>query len=650
MHGSVAVIRNGYYHRSMRATGGGFGLGRAAAAVSVLLALAVAAPAAAGAPTFTGPTPFVAGSFPNLVIAADLNGDGRPELVTANANTNGAAGNTVLTNTTAPGAATPSFTGPTPFNAFLRPYHVTAADLNADGRPDLVTANNGNGGVNGTSVLTNTTPAGAATPTFSGPTPFAAGTEPTAVAAADFNGDGRLDLATSNSEDAAGITVLVNTTTAGAAAPSFTGPTPFAAGDRPWSLAAPDVNRDGRPDLVTANAGSDGPAGVSVLLNTTAPGAGSPSFANAASFSTGAFPLAVTATDLDGDRKLDLVTANNGSNGNSVLVNTTPAGATTPSFAGPIAFPAGNGPYSVTAADLNSDGKPDLVTANSNTTGSSGNTVLINVTEPGEELPAFDGPTAFTAGNTPVSVAAADLNGDGRPDLATANNQSDNNTVLLNTTPFPFTAGPSTLAFGSQPSGTISVPQTITLGNSTAATLPVAVRLTGDVDDMLISHNSCGDGVPADGSCTVAIRFAPSAAGPRAATLTLDPAGPQSTEVELTGSGGGLPQGPAGATGPTGATGATGATGPTGRPGRDARVRCTVAKPKKGSRRTRVTCRVTYLRARSTTWRLVRAGRTRASGRLRAETATLRFGRLAPGRYTLRVGGRPVVTFRVRRT
>jgi FG-GAP-like repeat len=300
----------------------------------------------------------------------------------------------------------------------------------------------------------------------------------------------------------------------------------------------------------------------------------------------------------------------------------------------------------VTAADLNSDGKPDLATANASTNGASGNTVLINVTEPGEDLPAFDGPTAFNAGETPFSVAAADINGDGRPDLATANDESDDNTVLLNTTPFPFTAGPSSLDFGSQPSGTISASRTITLSNSTAATLPVALRLNGDVDDMLISHSSCGDGVPADGSCTVAIRFAPSAPGPRAATLTLDPAGPQSTQVALTGSGGELPQGPAGATGPTGAPGSTGATGS---PGRDARVRCTVAKPRRGSRRTRVTCRVTYPRAHSTTWRLVRAGRVRASGRLRAGTATLRLGRLAPGRYTLRVGGRPAATFRVRR-
>ena len=618
--------------------------------LATLLTLAAAAPAAAAPPTFTGPTPFAAGSFPNSVTAADLNGDGRPDLVTANLNTNGENGNTVLLNTTVAGAATPAFSGPTSFNAFLRPHSVTAADLTADGRPELITANNGNGGVNGNSVLVNTTAAGAATPTFTGPTPFAAGTEPTSVVATDVNADGKLDLVTANAEEAAGITVLINTTASGTL--SFTGPTPFGSGSSPWSVAAADLNRDGRPDLVTANAGSDGNAGVSVLLNTTAPGAPTPSFATATHFDTGAFPLSVAAADLNSDGKPDLATANNfGDGGNSVLVNTTPAGATTPAFAGPIPFPAGDGPFDLKATDANSDGKPDLVTANWNSDGPAGNTLLINTTEPGQELPTFSGPTSFDTGDTPVSVASADFNGDGRPDLASANNGStdgvDGNTVLINTTPFPFTTGPSSLAFGSQPRTTISSPRSVTLSNSTDATLPVEVGLSGNTDEMLISRNTCGDGIPANGSCSVGIRFAPSESGPRSATLTLDPAGPQSTNVPLTGTGGGLPQGPAG---PAGPAGRPGPQGPAGRPGRDARVTCRVAKRRRGSRRIRVTCRVRLAATSARVpWRLTRGGRARARGAFRAGDgrATLRLGRLAPGRYALRVAGRRVATIRV---
>ena len=276
-------------------------LGRAVRRVAIVIALGAVAPAAAAPPTFTGPTPFDAGSFPNAITAADLNGDGRPELVTANSNTNGADGNTVLTNTTAMGAAAPTFTGPDAFDAFLRPFDVTAADLNADGRPDLVTANNGNSGVSGNSVLMNTTTAGAASPAFDAPVAFAAGTDATSVAAADLNADGRPDLVTANADDVADITVLLNTTTAGAAIPSFTGPTAFGASDRPWSVATPDVNRDGRPDVVTVNADSDGPAGLSVLLNTTPAGAAVPSFEAPEPFATGPFPLSVAASDVNGD-------------------------------------------------------------------------------------------------------------------------------------------------------------------------------------------------------------------------------------------------------------------------------------------------------------------------------------------------------------
>jgi uncharacterized repeat protein (TIGR01451 family) len=100
-------------------------------------------------------------------------------------------------------------------------------------------------------------------------------------------------------------------------------------------------------------------------------------------------------------------------------------------FAQPLTSPeaAGSGPVSVAAADLNGDAKPDLAVANV----SSGNVTILLGDGSGNFTAAGTSPEA--AGGGPESVAAADLNGDANKDLAVANGASDNVTILLNQGP-----------------------------------------------------------------------------------------------------------------------------------------------------------------------------------------------------------------------
>ena len=156
-----------------------------------------------------------------------------------------------------------------------------------------------------------------------------------------------------------------------------------------------------------------------------------PSFATQQAFGTGTRPISVTAADVNGDGKPDLIVANEAGNTVSVLLNTTAPGAATPSFATQQTFATGGSPTSVTTADVNGDGKPDLIVANS---GDNTISVLLNTTAPGAAIPSFASQQTFATGGSPTSVTVADVNGDGKPHLIVANSDSDTVSVLLNTT------------------------------------------------------------------------------------------------------------------------------------------------------------------------------------------------------------------------
>jgi hypothetical protein len=424
---------------------------------------------------------FAVGTQPAAVAVGDFNGDGKPDLVIANASSNTVS---VLLNTTPAGATTPSFAAQQTFAVGMSPEAVAVGDINGDGKPDLIVVNSGS---NTVSVLLNTTATGATTPSFAAQQTFAVGTQPHAVAVGDFNGDGKPDLAVANTGSDT-VSVLLNTTAMGATTPSFAAQQTFAVGTAPDGVAVGDFNGDGKPDLAVANSGSNT---VSVLLDTTAMGATVPSFAVQQTFAVGMNPVSVAVGDINGDGKPDLAVVNSGSNTVSVLLNTTTMGATTPSFAAQQTFSTGTQPSAVAIGDFNGDGLPDLAITNAGTSTMMGMTVsvLLNTTAMGATTPSFATQQTFATGVGPASVAVGDFNGDNTPDLAIANGNDNTASVLLNDS-ITITGSPATGTISSAPETPTAImvvsgttPQSAPVGSAFATPLAVDVR---DVSGTLV--------------------------------------------------------------------------------------------------------------------------------------------------------------------
>lgn len=282
---------------------------------------------------------------------------------------------------------------------------VEIVDLNLDGFLDMVAASKSSGMA---SVLLNNGDA-----TFSGPADYPAGIFPFDVTSGDFNRDRVPDLAVANgaSND---VSVLLNNRDG-----TFQAAINIPVGAEPHGVAAGDLNGDGIADLAVANLGSNT---VTTLFND-----GKGNFNVAEHISVGPEPISVIAADLNGDGSLDLAVVNNGRQfvfitppfirhfGTvSVLLNNGDG-----TFEPETRYEVMQNPFQVVAADLNNDGFLDLATANHVTTSQPPHQWISVLANNGDGTFATEQkvPTQSHQG----TVAAADLNQDGSPDLISSN-------------------------------------------------------------------------------------------------------------------------------------------------------------------------------------------------------------------------------------
>ena len=416
----------------------------------VLLSTAIAA--------FGAQQTFGTGSNPRSVAIADINTDGKLDLLVANSVGNSAG--ILLGNGN--GTYQPQQT----FAVGSTPFSIAAADVNLDGKLDLITANNGG---NNLSVLL-----GNGNGTFQSQRTFGAGTNARFIAVADINGDGKPDLVTANYGIGA-ISVLL-----GNGNGTFQNQQTFSVGAKPSSIAVADFNADGKLDLAVVNKGSNN---VSVLL-----GNGNGTFQTQQLFTVGSAPFSIATGDLNQDGKLDLVTADESSNAVSVLL-----GNGNGTFQTQQTYATGLIPCAVAISDINGDGNLDVVAANY-----SSNSVSVFL---GNGNGTLQPQKTFATSTNPFALAVADVNNDIRQDLLVANEGSNNIGELLGdvpptvlsinrTDPDASTAALSvryTVTFSETVTGVVPSEFTLSHTGSVSAATPVAVSGGGAVFTVTIN-------------------------------------------------------------------------------------------------------------------------------------------------------------------
>jgi hypothetical protein len=449
--------------------------------------------------------------FPFSVAIGDFNHDGKLDLAVASVDSQQSFGITIQVLL---GNGDGTFQKAISYSVGTRPISVTTADFNGDGNLDLVVANQDTDNL---SVLL-----GRGDGTFLPAVNYAAAPYPIFVTTGDFNGDGKIDIATINLGDSTGTCKCVAIFLGNGDGTFQEPPIITTPSVEPFAIGVGNFDTSGHLDLAVAEYFGTTDQ-VEILL-----GNGDGTFRFGSVYPVCCVPSSIAVADFNGDHRSDLAVAEFEGIGIGLLLgNGDGTFRQAPDL--PSSFPLW-----VTAADVNGDGTQDLVSSNLLSPFSGVNVFTGNgdgTFQAGVYYP--DGGT--NTGQINRYVTVADVNNDGKPDIITPDSGTSDVIVLLNTGVVSFS--PTTpVTFPTQLIGTTSAPMTATLTNNGTTTLTISsVTFSGN---QFKSKTTCQGSVAPGGNCTITATFTPKVQGTITGTVSVnDSASSKPQVVELLGTG-----------------------------------------------------------------------------------------------------------------